>query len=359
MITRREFLGASGAMVSTSILGGSAIARSREPLDMLFLGGTGFIGPHQINHALARGHRVAMFNRGRNAGLYGDAVEELVGNRDANVDDGLRALASNRRWDVVVDNSGYVPRHVRDSVELLKDRCSRYIYVSTRGVYDFSKGARVDESGPLLPAPEPYTEDTSGDYYGPQKAECDRIVQRELGGKATILRPPYIVGPGDTTDRFTYWVERFHRGGDIVCPAGPDMEAQWIDARDFCEFVIHLAENDTAGIFNVAGPASPMTNEELMLGLRAFASAPTRLHWPTQDQLDAAGFDTLMFGSRPVSVHIEPARAVAAGLAYRSLATTVRDTHDWWQSQPAERRANPRRWPTAEQEQAVVAMLRR
>ena len=127
---------------------------------------------------------------------------------------------------------------------------------------------------------KPYTEETSGDLYGPQKAECDRIVREVLGDRATILRPPYIVGPGDTTDRFTYWVERFHRGGDIVCPAGPDLEAQWIDVRDFSEFIIHLAENDVSGIFNVAGPATPMTNQQLMLGLRAFASTPTRLFWP-------------------------------------------------------------------------------
>jgi len=357
LATRRQFIGAGVTFAGAGMLGLPAIAPAREPLDMLFLGGTGFIGPHQINYALARGHRVAMFNRGRNAGLYGNAVEELIGNRDTKIDQGLEALEGMRRWDVVVDNSGYVPRHVRDSVELLKDRCNRYIYVSTRGVYDFSQGGWVDESGPLLPAPDPYTEDTSGDLYGPQKAECDRIVQNLLGDRATILRPPYIVGPGDTTDRFTYWVERFHRGGDIVCPAGPGMEAQWIDARDFCEFIVHLAESDAPGIFNVAGPASPMTNEELMLGLRAFSAAPTRLYWPTQAELDEAGFNTLMFASRPVSVHVEPARAVAAGLAYRSLATTVLETHQWWQSLPADRRANPRRWPTAEQERAVIASL--
>jgi 2'-hydroxyisoflavone reductase len=138
MTTRREFLGFSASALAVYAAGLQAsVQPATKPLDILFLGGTGFLGPHQINHALARGHRVTMFNRGSNAGMYGDRVEELVGNRDDNVDAGLSALRGDRRWDVVVDNSGYVPRHVRDSVELLKDRCGRYIYVSTVAVYDF------------------------------------------------------------------------------------------------------------------------------------------------------------------------------------------------------------------------------
>jgi len=328
-----------------------------EKLDILFLGGTGFIGPHQINYAIARGHTISIFNRGRKSGMYGDRVEELIGNRDANIDAGLRVLEGQRRWDVVVDNSGYVPRHVRDSAELLKDRCDRYVYTSTVAVYDFETSHAVDNRGPLYAAPVPVTEQVTGATYGPLKAECDRIVQRIYGERATIVRPTYVVGPGDSTDRFTYWVERFHRGGDIVCPSGPRQEANWIDVRDLCHWMISLAENATTGIFNGSGPASPITREGLMQGLRAFTKDPVKLHWPSAEILGELEFDTPMFSNRSFSIHIDASAAVASGMAYRSLADTVRDTHDWWLSQPADRRANPRRWPTVEQEAAVIGRL--
>ena len=239
MTTRREFLGASAAILGTSAAGaGVTIEPAGEKLDILFLGGTGFIGPHQVNYALARGHNVTVFNRGRQAGMYGDSVEELTGDRDTKVDDGLKALEGKRRWDIVIDNSGYIPRHVRDSAELFEGRCDRYIYTSTLSVYDLDKVQTVDVTSPLYAALDPDVEQVTGETYGPLKAECDRIVQQVYGDKATIVRPTYIVGPGDRTDRFTYWVERFQRGGDVLCPADPRHNIDWIDARDLCHWMI-------------------------------------------------------------------------------------------------------------------------
>ncbi|MDX1500509.1 MAG: NAD-dependent epimerase/dehydratase family protein, partial [Woeseiaceae bacterium] len=233
MTTRREFIGAGAALLAAARAGADSMLKPAERrLEVLVLGGTGFIGPHQVRALLDRGHAVTTFNRGRRSGMYGDRVEELSGDRDTRVGDGLAALVGDRRWDVVLDNSGYVPRHVRDSAELLVDRCAMYLYTSTVAVYDFEKAPTVDAAGPLLAAPEPATEEVTGETYGALKAECDRIVQDVCGEKASIVRPTYVVGPGDTTDRFTYWVERFHHGGDIVCPAYPEVEVQWIDARD-------------------------------------------------------------------------------------------------------------------------------
>jgi 2'-hydroxyisoflavone reductase len=345
-------------MLAAARAGADSMLRQADTrLDMLVLGGTGFIGPHQINHALDRGHRVTMFNRGTRSGMYGDRVEELSGDRDTRVGDGLRALDGDRRWDVVIDNSGYVPRHVRDSAEMLVDRCDMYLFTSTVSVYDFEKAPVVDRDGPLLPAPDPVTEDVTGESYGPLKAECDRIVQEVCGDKATIVRPTYVVGPGDSTDRFTYWVERLHRGGDVVCPAHPDFAAQWIDVRDLAQFFVRLAEDGTFGAFNGVGPASRMSNEQFIHGLRAFAAAPTQLHWPTAELLAELDYPTPMFWAEDLDLYVDASAAVEAGLTYRSLAETVRDTHEWWETQPAERRANPRRWPTAEQEAAVLARL--
>jgi 2'-hydroxyisoflavone reductase len=357
MTTRREFIGLTTASMALMASGLKAeIVQSPRPLNILFLGGTGFLGPHQIEYALARGHNVTMFNRGRNAGMYGDRVEELVGNRDNTIDDGLSALQGDRRWDVVVDNSGYVPRHVRDSVELLKDRCDRYVYVSTVAVYDFDTGAtEFPENAPLARLDDPTVEEVTGETYGPLKAACDLIVQEALGDRATIVRPTYVVGPGDHTDRFTYWAVRGQRGGDILAPNGPELVVQWVDARDLCPWIVTLAENGTPGIFNAA--AHPYSRAGFLWALRAQSDQPAVFHWPTAEQLDEAGINMPMMRDSETPVLFVNSASVAAGLHYRSLADTARDTVAWWNAQDEERRANPRRWPGSEEEAALVAAI--
>lgn len=357
MTTRREFIGAGATLIGASVLGPAALAASAQSkLSILVLGGTGFIGPHQIEVALANGHQVTMFNRGSNPGIFGDSVEEIIGNRDAKLDAGLTALEGNRTWDVVIDNSGYVPRHVRDSAELLQGRVGRYLYISTTGVYNFDKTPSVNHVTPLH-SDFPDTEEVTGESYGPLKAECDLIVQEIYGDAATIVRPTVIVGPGDRTDRFTYWVKRFHEGGDIVCPPDPGREAAWIDVRDLTEWVIKLCERNQPGVFIAAGPASPIDHEQVMYGFRAFSAGPVRLHWPTRELLDEIGFNAPWFWSGERSRHMDASASVAAGLTFRSLAESIRDTYEWWQSQSQERRKNARRWPTTEQERAVLARL--
>lgn len=363
MTSRRDFIGmAAGAMAAGPFLalasaGQAGIAQTDRPLSILVLGGTGFIGPHQIEYAIARGHKLTMFNRGSNPGMYGDAVEELTGNRDDRIDDGLASLRGDRSWDVVIDNSGYVPRHVRDSAELLKDRCRRYIYISTVAVYDFDAGNVFGEGAKLAELDDPGLEEVTRETYGPLKAACDVAVRNIIGERCTVVRPTYVVGPGDHTDRFTYWVVRVNQGGDVLAPSGPQREAQWMDVRDLCSWVITLAEKDQPGIFNAAGPSSPVDCRGLMWGLRALTAEPVRFHWPSDEVLDEMGIDLPMM-RRMDSVHFDNAASMAAGLHYRSLADTASGTLSWWQSQPEERRANPRRWPSREQEQSVIERIR-
>lgn len=360
MTTRREFLTISAGALALQASGLAAVTPSTRPLDILFLGGTGFLGPHQINYALARGHRVTMFNRGSNAGMYGDAVEELTGNRDPEIDDGLSVLQGDRTWDVVIDNSGYVPRHVRASVELLKGRCRRYIYISTVAVYDFQAGVSVfPESAKLADLDDPTVEEVTGKTYGPLKAACDRIVRDILGDKCTVVRPTYVVGPGDHTDRFTYYVDRVHRGGDVLAPGQPDTEVQWVDARDMCPWIVTLGENDTPGTFNAAGPASPVSRSGLMWGLRALTAEPVNFYWPDPALLSELDIGMPMMSTERESVHFVNTNSMEAGLFYRSLADTATATLEWWQSQPAERRANARRWPSAEAEKTAIAALKK
>jgi 2'-hydroxyisoflavone reductase len=361
MMTRRESLrwAAAGLGVLATGLARGAVEPVTKPLDLLILGGTGFLGPHQVERALARGHRITLFNRGRSApGLYGDRVEVLIGNRDTRIDQGLSALQGGRRWDAVIDNSGYLPRHVRDSVTLLKDRVRRYLYVSTVAVYDPRGGSVIDESSPLRPLPDPNLEDFSWANYGPLKAECDRIVQAALGNQATIVRPIYIVGPGDETDRFTYWVERMARGGDVLGPPDPKNELQWVDARDLCPWIVSLAERDVAGIFTVAGPATPMSWEETLVTLGTRAERSVKFHWATVEVLQALGIELpLVTPGRP-SRHFANAASRAAGLSYRPLEETAVATLDWWREQPEERRAKPEGWLPQEKERAAIARLR-
>ncbi len=355
MTTRREFLALTTAALATRSLGLSA-APAAAPQDVLVLGGTGFIGPYQIEGLLARGHRVTIFNRGRKAGLYGDRVEELTGDRDPDVGAGLSALAGDRRWDTVIDNSGYYPRHVRASAELLRGRVGRYLFISTVAVYDFDRGPRFPEDGPLAPMPDPENETMAGGRYGPLKAECDRIVTEVFGDVATVVRPAYILGPGDTTDRFTYWVERIMRGGDVLGPSQRELLVQGVDVRDLTDFVFHAVENDVPGSFNAAGP--PYPREGMLWAIRGMTSEPVRFHWATPELIAEMELSMPMMDwgrDRPVSFANEA--SIAAGMSYRPLAKTVAATHKWWNEQPAERQANPRRWMTPEQEAAALAKL--
>jgi 2'-hydroxyisoflavone reductase len=349
------------ALLAIRQAGAAAASSATEPapnkLDLLVLGGTGFLGPHQIEYALARGHRVTMFNRGVSAaGMYGDRVETLIGNRDSKIDAGLAALAGSRRWDAVIDNSGYLPRHVRDSAELLKGRVGRYVFVSTLSVYDPEAAVEVDESTPLSKSLDPPTEELSFASYGPLKADCDRAVRAVLKEKATVVRPGFIVGPGDDSDRFTYWVDRLARGGDVLGPPEPARALQWIDARDLCPWIVRLAEQDRGGIYNAVGP--PAAWEQVIGVLAKASSAPVRVHWPSAALLAELKLELpLVSGGdrRPRRFAADAARA--AGLPIRPLEDTASATLAWWRAQSAERRAEAQGWPTADEERAVLARL--
>jgi 2'-hydroxyisoflavone reductase len=356
MTTRRDFISISTAALAVQASGMATALPAKHPLDILFLGGTGFLGPHQINYALKRGHRVTMFNRGSNVGMYGDKVEEIIGNRDSNIDDGLSALKGDRSWDVVIDNSGYVPRHVRDSAELFKGRCRRYIYVSTVSVYDFDSTAVFSESAKLAELTDPSVENVTDETYGPLKAECDRIVRDVLGDACTVVRPTYVVGPGDHTDRFTYYVAQVNKGGDVLAPGLPDNMTQWVDARDLCPWIVSLAENNTPGTFNAAGPASPIDRTGMMWGLRALTAEPVNFFWPSQELLEE--LEIYMPMMSPEDAYFENNASMEAGLHYRSLADTATGTLKWWQSQTAERRAKAGGWPGDETVEMAIARLK-
>ena len=253
--SRRDFIKATalGAAVAATGLPGVSAAgethnkdRAPQPFDILILGGTGFIGPHMVREALRRGHAVTLFNRGRsNNALFPD-IETIKGDRDNGLD-GLKG----RRWDAVIDNSGYVPRHVQDSARLLSPNCDRYVYISTVAVYADIPSA-TDEDSPLATIDDETVEEVTRETYGPLKALCERRAAEEIdASRLAILRPTYICGPGDHTDRFSYWPIRTRNGGEMLWPGTPDDALQIVDVRDLANFTIDCVDREISGTYNM------------------------------------------------------------------------------------------------------------
>lgn len=302
---------------------------------ILILGGTGFIGPHIVDAARARGHTVTLFSRGKtHPNLFKD-VEKLQGDRDGD----LGAL-KDRSWDAVVDTSGYVPRIVKQSVELLAPNVNHYLFVSTMSVYANEDEVDADETAPVKVLEDAGIEDVSK-AYGPLKAACEAVCEAGMPGRVTNLRPGWIVGPLDPTGRFTYWPNRLADGGEVLAPGDGNTPVQLIDARDLAQFIITAIENTTVGTFNVFGPSNhpdvQLTMKQLIDACNqvtgnkatptwvdaAFLTAHEVRPWSDMPGWLPASPDTAGFGRR------SNRRAVNAGLTLRPVVETARDTLAW------------------------------
>jgi len=306
---------------------------------ILLLGGPKFVGRHTIDAALARGHEVTLFNRGTtNADAYPD-LERITGDRDG----GLDALAG-RRWDAVIDTCGYVPRLVRDSAKALAQTVDRYLFVSTISVYGDFAPPGLTEDAPVGTLEDPNVEEITGDTYGPLKALCETAVNEVYGDRALIVRPGLIVGPHDPTNRYTYWVERCARGGDVLCPRPADSPVQVVDGRDLAEWMIRLLENNTAGTLHVSGPAKPVTFGDVVDLCVTAGGADAKPIWVDESFLLEKKVGPWM--ELPLWLpgeemdglsRIDLTRALAAGLTLRPLADTIADTLAWVGELPADR----------------------
>ncbi|MGI9013287.1 MAG: NAD-dependent epimerase/dehydratase family protein [Phycisphaerales bacterium] len=373
-VSRRHFLLTASSLAamtatfsSSSTTAWSAHAprpQAREPLTMLILGGTRFLGPALVQNAVMRGHTVVLFNRGKsNPRLFPD-LEKLIGDRDPDVGEGLNAL-QDRSFDIIIDTSGYIPRHARASARLLAPAIKQYIFISTLSVYaDQSKTGLVESDAlAVLPADVATQEEVSAETYGPLKALCEQAIEEEMAGKTTIVRPGLIVGPEDATDRFTYWPVRVERGGEVLAPGDRDDPIQYIDVRDLAAFCIHAAEERTTGSYNATGPRGVMTIAELVHGCKAVTGGDVRFTWPGAAFLSEHNVQPwsempvwLPPGSPAAGLcTASNSKAVARGLTFRPLAATVRDTLDWYRSLPPERQAELRAGITPEREAEVLA----
>jgi len=317
---------------------GSAPREAAHPLSILILGGTSFLGPHQIAYALGRGHAITTFTRGRTVPtvhreLFAD-VESLTGDREND----LTALEG-RRWDAVIDNSGRRTAWTRDSAELLKDAVGLYLYTSSTGVYYPYLTEGITEDTPLvLEVPDNLDEDQQVEYgYGVMKATSELEARKAFGDARTIVvRPTYMMGPGDTTDRFPYWPERLSRGGEVLVPGRVDDPVQYVDVRDVASWMIRLIENETTGTFNAVGPPTRTGMLRFVHGAHAAFASPAEL--VTVDDyafLEEHDVRFLIPWIMPVgenfgSARVDPGKGIANGLTFTPLADSMRDTHTWW-----------------------------
>lgn len=315
--------------------------RAPRALRILVLGGTGFIGPHMVRRAVARGHEVTLFNRGRtNTHLFPD-LEKLVGDRGGPLD-----ALQGRTWDVVIDNSGYFPAHVRASAEALRDAVGHYLFTSTIDAYRDFRVVGIDETYPLHPPSADRPQNPSR-FYGPLKADCERIVEEVYGDRSTKVRPGWIAGPGDNNHLLTYWCVRIDRGGEVLAPGTPDDYMQITDVRDLAAWYVDIAETGLSGAYNAVGPV--MSWAETLYGIRAVTTADVTFTWVDADFLlergEAPWMDIPLWwparndwgppaqGGNLGGVGafaLDGSLARADGLSHHTLADTAQSTLDWY-----------------------------
>lgn len=319
--------------------------KASAPLNILILGGTGFTGPEQVDYALARGHKVTLFNRNRTRpDFFKGKVDQVIGDLG-----GDASALRGKKFDVVIDNPTTLPYWVRNVAQYMKGNVGHYIFISTISTYPDNATPNADESAATTPMPQgvdPYTtvREHAGQYYGALKTFSEQEVARQYGSNHTVIRPGLIVGPLDRSDRFTYWPARIDRGGEVLAPGTPDDPAQIIDSRDLAEWTVRVAENKTLGTFNATGPAHPTTMAEVLHGIKAVTTAGASFVWVPTDFLATHE----VRGWRHMPIWLPPTgatagflrrnvdKAIAAGLTYRPLAETARDTLEWHKKRPAE-----------------------
>lgn len=368
--TRREF-------VKTAAIGGAALGLAAQPgcaslgglfgsvrkRKILILGGTAFLGPAIVDKALANGHEVTLFNRGRtNPELYPE-LEKLVGDRDGDLD-----ALQGRDWDVCIDTSGYIPHMVKDSAELLRGHVDQYIFISSVSVYADFTIRGLNEQSPVATltdeeiAAAQTMRDITGANYGALKALCEQEAEKAFAGHTCNIRPGLIVGPRDRSDRFTYWPVRVRRGGEVLAPGTPDTPTQLIDVRDLGEFVVRCLERETNGIFNATSKPLALTIGGMLDTCREVSGSDATFTWADAKFLEK--HEVAPWSDMPVWVPLDGDdsghpfvnvdRAVKAGLTFRTLDDTVAATLAWWDTVPQERRERPMRAGLTPEREAEV-----
>ena len=326
---------------------------------ILIIGGTRFLGRHLVEAALARSHEVTLFNRGKSNPDLFPQLETILGDREHDVN-----KLGGRLWDAVIDVAGYLPRIVRLSAEMLKGSVGRYVFISSISVYDNFKKVGIDESDPVGKLQDETIEEINGETYGPLKALCEQIVKDIYQERALIIRPGLIVGPHDPTDRFTYWPVRVARGGDVLAPQKPEAAIQVVDVRDLADFILNLIEENASGTYNATGPDYELTIGKLLEVSKQVSGSDSNFQWASVEFLNQNKVEP--WSDMPTWIpddeegigfsRVDVSKAIDAGLRFRPLEETVRDTLEWANTRPADHEW--RAGLTAEREAQVLAALK-
>ena len=375
-MNRRTFLKLSaiaGGTAGLELISGvpafpAAIGRNvkaAKSLRILILGGTGFTGPFQVRYALSRGHQVTVFNRGRtHPGELPKEAEQLIGDRNGKLD-----ALKGRRWDVCIDIPTTLPVWVRDAAQILKGSVERYVFISTISVYADTSRLGMDETAPLAKytGPDPMKETNATmrannfALYGPLKAVSEAEAEKWFPGKTLIIRPGYIVGPGDESDRFTYWPVRVERGGEVLAPGTAADPIQIIDARDLAEWTIRMVEQGTTGSFNAVGPKSKLGMGRMLAEIKKATNSDARFTWVDDKFLTREKIiDDIPIWTSPHGPEIGYStmninKALSQGLTFRPLSETTRATLAWFRKQPTSRQMKMRAGIKSEREAEVLA----
>jgi len=358
--TRREFMAkagglAVGAAISPSLLG--AHLKGSKNMKILILGGTGFIGPHIVNRALANGHEMTLFNRGRSGPDLFPDLEHLQGDRYSDLSALEKAVADGRRWDAVIDTFTYVPKTVTDAMDVLLPAMGQYVVISTISVYADMNTPGMDEDAPLAQIDDAVAEGITthrevGANYGAMKARVERAAEARFPGHVNVIRPGLIVGPRDTTGRYTYWPVRATEGGGMLAPGTGDDPVQIVDVKDLADFTVHCCEQKHMGTYNAVSPSGERTMRDIVDSCLRVAgptgSEATKPVWVDAGFLEANGVAAWqhMPAWIPASAddyagigQLSTARSIAAGLKTRPLDDTNRDTLAYYAERQAELRA--------------------
>lgn len=300
---------------------------------LLMIGGTRFVGRHLVDYAISRGYEVTLFNRGQTDPGAFPELEKITGDRQTDLH-----LLKGRSFDAVIDTCGYVPRIVKASAEALANS-GAYVFISSISALGDVDRPGVDESGAVATLDDPTVEEVRGDTYGPLKALCEKTVEEVFGERSLNIRPGLIVGPWDPTDRFTYWPVRIEKGGKVLAPGNPGYQIQFIDARDLAEWTINFLEQQVRGLFLAIGPKEPLSLGELMEICRKVTGDKSELVWVPEEQVLSGGAAPwqelplwLPESAPEVSgmQKLDNTKAVDAGLQFRPVDETVRDTLEWF-----------------------------
>lgn len=328
--SRRSFIRSASAIGALTALPGLAFAQGKagKSLNILILGGTGFIGPHEINYARSRGHKVTMFNRGKTApGMFPD-VEALIGDRDDQLDS-----LKGRDWDAVIDNSGFYPRHARLSAEMLHGHVDHYMFVSSISAYADDMTVNDDEYSAAYAVMDDPTDESDPPYgrtYGARKALCEQEISNIFGDQAIHIRPGIITGTGDPTERLRHWLRRLRAGNEILVPGQEDLPVQYIDAVDMTGWMVRMLEEGGGGPYNAVGAEEPYRARPLLEGIRDATGSTSTLTWIDWEWLRKQESNipsyAPWYGQGPIPfMQVNNDRALATGLTFRPIEETAKD----------------------------------